>query len=365
MKATRKILVALDAGNFEESLQKHTALFANKLGATQILGVHIVPVLKIADSVTVDARHPLSPAAPPVELIREKVEAQTSVLKKCCQHAEVGIAIREGQPYQSLVKLAGEIEADLLVMSRKKTTSGSGITAQKIARKVDCDLLFVPERISTTIENILVAVDFSENSARAVKKALYLADQLKLKQKLTLLNIMDIPPLSRVGDMDIYNLAGKSILILGAGGATRGILQPFLAQGPASVCIANRTVSKAEALVAGFQALAKEHKVGSLLGCGFDELAGQSFDWVFNATSASLQGDLPPLPDELVTPASWCYDLMYAAEPTPFCQWAQAHGVAHVMDGLGMLVEQAAESFALWRGVRPQTAELLTSLRQG
>lgn len=212
MKATRKILVALDAGNFEESLQKHTALFANKLGATQILGVHIVPVLKIADSVTVDARHPLSPAAPPVELIREKVEAQTSVLKKCCQHAEVGIAIREGQPYQSLVKLAGEIEADLLVMSRKKTTSGSGITAQKIARKVDCDLLFVPERISTTIENILVAVDFSENSARAVEKALYLADQLKLKQKLTLLNIMDIPPLSRVGDMDIYNLAGKSIL---------------------------------------------------------------------------------------------------------------------------------------------------------
>jgi len=160
-------------------------------------------------------------------------------------------------------------------------------------------------------------------------------------------------------------LAGKSILILGAGGATRGILQPFLAQGPASICIANRSVSKAEALVAGFQALAMEHKVGSLLGCGFGELAGQSFDWVFNATSAGLQGDMPPLPDELVTPASWCYDLMYAAQPTPFCQWAQAHGVIHVMDGLGMLVEQAAESFALWRGVRPQTAELLTSLRSG
>lgn len=212
MKATRKILVALDAGNFEESLQKHTALFANKLGAQQIMGIHIVPVLKIADSVTVDARHPLSPAAPPVEMIREKIEAQTNVLKKCCHNAEVGIAIREGQPYQSLVKLANEIDADLLVMSRKKKSSGSGITAKKIARKVSCDLLFVPERISTTIENILVAVDFSENSARAVEKALYLADQLHLKQKLTLLNIMDIPPLSRVGDMDIYNLAGKSIL---------------------------------------------------------------------------------------------------------------------------------------------------------
>lgn len=212
MKATRKILVALDAGNFEESLQKHTALFANKLGAQQILGIHIVPVLKIADTVTVDARHPLSPAAPAVELIREKIEEQTNVLRKCCHQAEVGIAIREGQPYQSLVKLAEEMEADLLVMSRKATSSGSGITAQKIARKVSCDLLFVPERISTTIEKILIAVDFSENSARAVEKALYLADQLHLTHKLTVLNIMDVPPLSRVGDLDIYNLAGKSLL---------------------------------------------------------------------------------------------------------------------------------------------------------
>lgn len=212
MKAIRKILVALDAGKFEESLQKHTALFANKLGAEQILGIHIVPVIKIADSVTVDARHPLSPAAPAVELIREKVAAQTELLKKCCHHAEVSIAIREGQPYPSLVKLAKEMDADLLIMSRKKISSGSGITAKKIARKVESDLLFVPERISTTIENILVAVDFSENSARAVEKALYLADQLHLKNKVTCFNVVDIPPLSRVGDMDIYNLAGKSVL---------------------------------------------------------------------------------------------------------------------------------------------------------
>lgn len=212
MKATQKILVALDADNFEESLQKFTALFANKLGAQQILGIHIIPVLKIADSVTVDARHPLVPAAPAVEVIREKVEEQVSLLKKCCHKAEVGIAIREGQPYQSIVKLAKEIDADLLIMSRKKSSSGSGITAQKIARKVNCDLLFVPERLSTTIENILVAVDFSENSARAVEKALQLADQLNLKQKVTCLNIVDIPPLSRKGDMDIYNLAGKSVL---------------------------------------------------------------------------------------------------------------------------------------------------------
>lgn len=212
MKATKKILVALDAGKFEESLQKHTALFANKLDAKQILGIHIVPVLKIADSVTVDARHPLTPAAPAVEMIREKIEEQTNILKKCCHHAEVGIAIREGQPYQALVKLAREMDADLLVMSRKEHSSGSGITAKKIARKLDCDLLFVPERLSTTIESILVAVDFSENSARALEKALYLADRLSLRQKLSCLHIMDNPPLSRAGDMDIYKLSGKSVL---------------------------------------------------------------------------------------------------------------------------------------------------------
>lgn len=212
MKATKKVLVALDGTDFNKSLQQHTALFANKLGAEKVLGVHIVPVVKIADTVTVDARHPLSPAAPAVEMIREKVKSQTDVLKKCCGKAEVGIAIREGQPYSALVKLAEEMEADLLVMSRKETSSGSGITAKKIARKVSADLLFVPENISTTIEKIMVAVDFSENSARAVEKALFLAQQLHIDEPVVCLNIMDIPPLSRVGEMDIYSLAGKSIL---------------------------------------------------------------------------------------------------------------------------------------------------------
>lgn len=212
MKATQKILVALDGDELDKSLQQHTALFANKLGARKILGVHIVPVLKIADSVTVDARHPLTPAAPAVEVIRDKIEEHTELLQKCCSKAEVGVVIREGQPYQTLVQLAEEIAADLLIMSRKAQSSGSGITAKKIARKVEIDLLFVPEKRSSTIEHILVAVDFSEHSARALEKALFLADQLSLERPVTCLNVLDTPPLSRVGEAEVYDLPGKTVL---------------------------------------------------------------------------------------------------------------------------------------------------------
>ncbi|HWK53368.1 MAG TPA: shikimate dehydrogenase, partial [Hyphomicrobiales bacterium] len=148
------------------------------------------------------------------------------------------------------------------------------------------------------------------------------------------------------------------VLILGAGGATRGIVLPLLRQTPAELVIANRTVAKAEAL----QELFAEH--GPVQACGFADLAGQRFDWVINATAASLQGELPPLPADLLAPGAWCCDLMYAAEPTVFCRWAQAHGAAKALDGLGMLVEQAAEAFLLWRGVRPETGEVLRRLRQ-
>lgn len=152
------------------------------------------------------------------------------------------------------------------------------------------------------------------------------------------------------------SLAGKTVLVLGAGGATRGILLPLLQQQPARLCIANRTVSRAEQLVALFE------RHGSVEACGFAGLNGQRFDWVLNATAASLQGELPPLPADLLRPGAWCYDLMYAAEPTVFCRWALAHGAARALDGLGMLVEQAAESFHLWRGIRPDTAPLLVEM---
>ncbi len=151
-------------------------------------------------------------------------------------------------------------------------------------------------------------------------------------------------------------LAGKSILILGAGGATRGILLPLLQQRPARICIANRTVNKAAELVPIFAG----H--GNVNACGYPDLRGQSFDWVINATSASLQGELPPLQSTLLNGDAWCYDLMYSAEPTIFCRWAQQNG-AHTFDGLGMLVEQAAEAFLIWRGVRPQTDLVLHDLK--
>jgi shikimate dehydrogenase len=152
-------------------------------------------------------------------------------------------------------------------------------------------------------------------------------------------------------------LTNKRILVLGAGGATRGILQPLLEAQPAALVVANRTRSKAETLAGIF------HDLGNISACGLDDLAGESFDWVINATAASLQGELPVLPDGVLRPGAWCYDLMYAKEPTVFCRWATGAGAAQVIDGLGMLVEQAAEAFQLWRGVRPDTRELLQQLR--
>jgi len=153
-------------------------------------------------------------------------------------------------------------------------------------------------------------------------------------------------------------LGERRILILGAGGATRGILQPLLEQSPHSVFIANRTASKARELAATFSAL------GPVQGGGFDEVEARPFDWIVNATAASLQGELPPVPAAVVVRESCCYDLMYGAEPTVFCKWAQTLGAELVVDGLGMLVEQAAESFKLWRGVRPNTADVIAELRR-
>ena len=158
-----------------------------------------------------------------------------------------------------------------------------------------------------------------------------------------------------------WPIKAKRILILGAGGAVRGVLEPLLAEQPQHIVIANRTIDKALQLSKGFAEL------GYILGCGLDMLEGQEFDLIINGTSASLQGDLPPLPDSLVAPSSdssktACYDMMYGAEPTVFMSWARQRG-ALAADGLGMLVEQAAESFSLWRGIRPDTRHVIDALR--
>ncbi|MGC5701636.1 shikimate dehydrogenase [Pseudomonas sp. NFXW11] len=153
-------------------------------------------------------------------------------------------------------------------------------------------------------------------------------------------------------------LKGKCILVLGAGGAVRGALEPLLAQQPASLIIANRTVEKAEHLAELFADL------GPVSASGFDWLQ-EPVDLIINATSASLAGDLPPIASSLIEPGKTvCYDMMYGKEPTPFCRWASEHGAALVLDGLGMLAEQAAEAFHLWRGVRPDSAPVLAELRR-
>ncbi|MBD3610354.1 MAG: shikimate dehydrogenase [Gammaproteobacteria bacterium] len=149
----------------------------------------------------------------------------------------------------------------------------------------------------------------------------------------------------------------QRILILGAGGAARGVISPIMDEQPRQLVIANRTIDRALALADEFKDL------GHISGCGFNQLAGQQFDLIINATSASLHGDLPPLPDDIIAEGGWCYDMMYGAEPTVFLNWATAHGAVKSIDGLGMLVEQAAESFSIWRGVRPDTAEVIQDLR--
>ena len=152
------------------------------------------------------------------------------------------------------------------------------------------------------------------------------------------------------------SIEGQRVLVLGAGGAVRGVLEPLLQQAPAQLVVANRTPEKAQLLAQLFADL------GPISGCGFAAIEGP-FDLIINGTSASLQGGLPPLPAGVLAPAGWCYDLMYGAEPTPFMRWAQQQGAAKILDGLGMLVEQAAESFYIWRGVRPQTAPVIAEIR--
>ncbi len=144
-------------------------------------------------------------------------------------------------------------------------------------------------------------------------------------------------------------LQGKRVLLLGAGGAARGALLPFLAQAPAELVIANRTVARALELQAMGAAQA------NVRGCGYPDLAGQTFDVVFNATSASLRAELPPVPASVFAPGCLAYELAYGKGLTPFLRLAQNAGTRRLADGAGMLVEQAAEAFAWWRGVRPDT----------
>ncbi|NMH66758.1 shikimate dehydrogenase [Shewanella salipaludis] len=164
--------------------------------------------------------------------------------------------------------------------------------------------------------------------------------------------------LGLVADLEanLGSLTGKTVLLLGAGGAARGCILPLLNAGIGELCITNRTQSKADMLAGQFAG----H--GKVTAIAMPEL-NLAYDIIINSTSASLSNELPPVPARVVGSHSVCYDMMYGKETTAFNLWAKAQGAAQVMDGLGMLVGQAAKSFALWRGIEPETATVQQALR--
>jgi shikimate dehydrogenase len=154
------------------------------------------------------------------------------------------------------------------------------------------------------------------------------------------------------------SISGLSILLLGAGGAARGVIAPLFNAGVAAICIANRTEQKAQALAQQFESL------GNVLGCGLELLPRSDFDLIINATSSSMTGDVPSIQASALQMTHYAYDMFYQDRPTSFMQWILQHNSkAQVSDGLGMLVGQAAESFTVWRGVRPNITPVIEKLR--
>jgi len=154
-----------------------------------------------------------------------------------------------------------------------------------------------------------------------------------------------------------FALQGTRILVLGAGGAARGVLGPLLEADPEYLEIANRNDERAVELAHEFSTL------GTVHGCGFDAIADSTFDLVLNATSASLQDTIPPIPPQVIGPTTLCYDMAYGRGDTAFTRWAKSAGAGRAETGWGMLVEQAAESFLLWRGVKPRTAPVIAAVK--
>lgn len=216
-----------------------------------------------------------------------------------------------------------------------------------------------------------VTVPFKEESWRLVERSGMLSERARVAQAVNTLRF-DASGLfgdntdgaGLVADLKI-NLAtpltGRRILLLGAGGAARGVLHPLLAQRPAGLVLANRTLEKARDLVAAAAPVVAD--AIDVRASAFDDLRGETFDVIVNATSASLAGEAPRLPSGIFAPGALAYDMMYSSADTAFMAWARAQGATRIRDGLGMLVEQAAESFLVWRGVRPDTASVLATLR--
>ncbi|GAB1265400.1 shikimate dehydrogenase [Aurantivibrio infirmus] len=155
-----------------------------------------------------------------------------------------------------------------------------------------------------------------------------------------------------------WQIEGRRILIFGAGGAVRGVLGPLLEQKPHCIYIANRTEAKAVVLADQFKGL------GNIFAVNISAIPHDIFDLIINGTSMSLQGEVPAITKDQITAQTCCYDMAYSRKPTAFLNWATTQGLTNVADGVGMLVEQAAESFRIWRGVKPNTQEIIKALKE-
>lgn len=151
--------------------------------------------------------------------------------------------------------------------------------------------------------------------------------------------------------------AGDNVLLVGAGGAARGVIHPLLSSG-VTLTVVNRTAERAEELAGLFA------KSGTIRAAAFDQLADQRFDLIINATSSGVEGKTPPLPAELIHPGVRCYDMFYQSGLTPFLLWCQTQGAHALADGVGMLVGQAAHAFYIWHGVMPDVAPIIAQLKQ-
>ncbi|GAB1262674.1 shikimate dehydrogenase [Aurantivibrio plasticivorans] len=248
------------------------------------------------------------------------------------------------------------------------------------ARQTEQDMMYTkqevtPEEFKETVDDFFELGGMGLNITLPLKELAYkYADKVSLRAKLakavnTLIRDKNGSILGDntdgvgiVRDITInqrWHLKSQRVLILGAGGAVRGVLGPILDEEPKSIVIANRTASKAVDLAKSFEGM------GDVSGCGLNSIPPGVFDVIINGTSMSLQGAAPPLNPAQMTAQTCAYDMAYGSGPTAFLQWAESQGLVALADGLGMLVEQAAESFYLWRRVRPKTAPVIQMLREG
>lgn len=245
--------------------------------------------------------------------------------------------------------------------------TGQDIVYEAILAPLDCFTAAVAEFVAAGGRGMNVTVPFKEQAFRLATRrstraqSAAAANTLVFAGKEVFADNTDGAGLVRDLAVNLgFSIEAKRVLLLGAGGAARGAIVPLLQENPRELVISNRTAEKAQRLAAEFS---RPDSAENISGCGFEALAGQGFDLVINATSAGLTDASLALPQGLFAPGSLAYDMVYGRQ-TAFLRQAQKDGAAHLADGLGMLVEQAAESFLLWRGVRPETAPVLLQLRR-